>query len=576
MLSKVDTFFLAHINDTHSHFDETLLPLKLMTAEGVQQVRLACGGFSRLQTFIQQARQKARTENTEFLFLDAGDSFQGTLYYSCFEGKANAELLNRIGIDAMVVGNHELDTGNDALAHFVRAVNFPVLAANWDLSSEAEDKPTRLHGLPNMVSYQNPAHPQPYMVKMAGHTPIAIFGLMLDSMSDIAAPDPDSRFLSVLSSARRIISEIQQAGIQHIILLSHLGYDRDCQLAQEVSGISMIIGGHTHTLQGDFSQLGLANQHPYGAQSGNTIVVQAGYNALMAGLSKIALLPNGTMQIIEGQNYLLTSDDATLVQQNGQPMSERRIQRCRNFIAAQTNIARVQPDIAMDAFIENNYRCKLHQFSHDQVVSLPKGLRHIRIPDAIGGSQIAPLVAESMLFQAKQMGVHIDVAIFNAGGARISLPPGPVTAAELAGRLLPFASTISYFSVKGIQLRLALEGAIVNALEQGGSGSFPYPASLRYHYTEHLPRGQRVHGVEVKNAFGQWFVLDEMADYRLITTSYTALGKEGYHALLESRSKPELLGPIISDAFINYARAKGVLFPQNEDLFRLELKQLAS
>lgn len=576
MPSTFDYFYLAHINDTHSHFDETLLPLKLMTPEGMQEIRLACGGFSRLQTFIQQARQRAAQENREFLFLDAGDSFQGTLYYSCFEGKANAELLNRVGIDAMVVGNHELDTGNNALAHFARQVNFPLLAANWDLAGEPIEKTTRLQGLPNVVSYQNPAHPKPYLVRQMGNTPVAIFGLVLENMQDIAAPDLDSHFLPVVATARRVIAEIRREGIEHIVLLSHLGYDRDCQLAQEVSGLSMIIGGHTHTLQGDFSQLGLANQHPYGARVGQTIVLQAGYNALMAGLAQVELQKQGRMEILVGQNYLLTSDDARLLRQNGQPMSERRMQKCRAFIAAQSNIARVIPDADMDAFIEINYRNKLHQFSHDHVVSLPKGLRHIRIPDAIGGSQIAPLVAESMLFQARQLGVHIDVAIFNAGGARISLPPGPVTAAELAGRLLPFASTISYFAVKGAQLRLALEGAIINALEQGGTGSFPYPANLRYQYSEHFPRGQRIHTVEVKNVFGQWFVLDELADYRLITTSYTALGKEGYQALLEARSEPELLGPIISDVFINYARAKGVLLPQSEELFRLELKQLAS
>ena len=45
---------------------------------------------------------------------------------------------------------------------------------------------------------------------------------------------------------------------------------------------------------------------------------------------------------------------------------------------------------------------------------LPRGLRHVRIPDERGGSQVAPLVAEAMLFQAREMGVPVDVAIFNA------------------------------------------------------------------------------------------------------------------------------------------------------------------
>ena len=208
-------------------------------------------------------------------------------------------------------------------------------------------------------------------------------------------------------------------------------------------------------------------------------------------------------------------------------------------------------------------------------MSLPQGLRHVRIPDERGGSQVAPLVAEAMLHEARLLGVPIDVAIFNAGGARISLPPGPVSAAELAGRLLPFASTIAHFDIRGHQLRQALEGAIVNALELGGSGSFPYLANLRFHYDDLLPRGKRVKELLIKNEQGEWLYFDDSRDYRLITTSYTAMGKEGYDALLNERSEPALLGPIISDVFINYARAKGVLMPPNESLFDLSLQSAA-
>ena len=576
MSALLGRFYLAHINDTHSHFDETALPLRLALPDGHSDIRLHCGGFPRLAGFIKQARQRAITEQMPFLLLDAGDSFQGTLYFSCFKGQANAALLNQLGVDAMVVGNHELDTGNTPLANFLRQIRFPLLAANWDLAGEAEDKPTRMQNHPRMVSWQNPAHPKPYIVKWMNDVPVAVFGLVLDNMPDIAAPDGDSTFLPVVETARKVIAEIHATGIEHIILLSHLGYPRDCQLAQEVEGISLIVGGHTHTLQGDFSAVGLADDHPYGERFNQTLVLQAGYNSLMVGLAHIALLTGGRMRIEEGGNVLLTSEDANLQSQHGDPLFPLQQRHIRRFLRQLPNVMLVRPDTAMERLIARHYRSRLSRYTSDQVVSLPRGLRHVRIPDERGGSQVAPLVAEAMLFQAREMGINAEVAIFNAGGARISLPPGPVSAAELAGRLLPFASTVSHFEVRGGQLRQALEGAIVNALELGGSGSFPYPADLRYSYHARAPRGQRVEHLHVRDRLGRWQLLDERRDYRLITTSYTAMGKEGYHALLEQRSEPELLGLIISDVFINYARTRGILIPPAESLYQLNLERLDS
>ncbi|MBB6054162.1 bifunctional metallophosphatase/5'-nucleotidase [Tolumonas osonensis] len=576
MSALLGRFYLAHINDTHSHFDETALPLRLALPDGHSDIRLHCGGFPRLAGFIKQARQRAITEQMPFLLLDAGDSFQGTLYFSCFKGQANAALLNQLGVDAMVVGNHELDTGNTPLANFLRQIRFPLLAANWDLAGEAEDKPTRMQNHPRMVSWQNPAHPKPYIVKWMNDVPVAVFGLVLDNMPDIAAPDGDSTFLPVVEMAKKVIAEIHAAGIEHIILLSHLGYPRDCQLAQEVEGISLIVGGHTHTLQGDFSAVGLADDHPYGERFNQTLVLQAGYNSLMVGLAHIALLTGGRMRIEEGGNVLLTSEDANLQSQHGDPLFPLQQRHIRRFLRQLPNVMLVRPDTAMERLIARHYRSRLSRYTSDQVVSLPRGLRHVRIPDERGGSQVAPLVAEAMLFQAREMGINAEVAIFNAGGARISLPPGPVSAAELAGRLLPFASTVSHFEVRGGQLRQALEGAIVNALELGGSGSFPYPADLRYSYHARAPRGQRVEHLHVRDRLGRWQLLDERRDYRLITTSYTAMGKEGYHALLEQRSEPELLGLIISDVFINYARTRGILIPPAESLYQLNLERLVS
>jgi 5'-nucleotidase/UDP-sugar diphosphatase len=64
------------------------------------------------------------------LVLDAGDQFQGSLFYSTYKGKAAAEFMNGIGFDAMAVGNHEFDDGPEGLRDFIDIVEFPVISGN--------------------------------------------------------------------------------------------------------------------------------------------------------------------------------------------------------------------------------------------------------------------------------------------------------------------------------------------------------------------------------------------------------------------------------------------------------------
>ncbi|MFA0521906.1 bifunctional metallophosphatase/5'-nucleotidase, partial [Vibrio sp. 10N.222.55.E8] len=87
-----------------------------------------------------QIEQDAQRQKIGTLFLHAGDCFQGTLYFSLFKGRANADLLNALNIDAMTLGNHELDMGNEPVAIFAKRIQFPLLAGNWNLSNEDINK----------------------------------------------------------------------------------------------------------------------------------------------------------------------------------------------------------------------------------------------------------------------------------------------------------------------------------------------------------------------------------------------------------------------------------------------------
>ncbi len=86
---KLTSITLAHINDTHSYFEPTSQQLTLNINGKTLTPFVSTGGFARIATRTQQLKQDAERMNREFIFLHAGDCFQGTLYFSLFKGKAN-------------------------------------------------------------------------------------------------------------------------------------------------------------------------------------------------------------------------------------------------------------------------------------------------------------------------------------------------------------------------------------------------------------------------------------------------------------------------------------------------------
>ena len=112
---------LLHVNDTHAFL------------AGIDEHMNACfeaadcrGGLARISAAIQTARQ----EQDNVIALDAGDQFQGTLFYSVNKWPVIAAVDALLPYDAMTLGNHEFDEGCRELARFLEAQPLPVLAAN--------------------------------------------------------------------------------------------------------------------------------------------------------------------------------------------------------------------------------------------------------------------------------------------------------------------------------------------------------------------------------------------------------------------------------------------------------------
>ncbi|CAM3832883.1 NAD 5'-nucleotidase precursor [Vibrio aerogenes CECT 7868] len=548
---------IAHLNDTHSYFEPSSLQLNLTIDGESVSPYVSAGGFARIASRAGQLRAEAAERQRGFLLLHAGDCFQGTLYFSLFKGEANAELLNALGIDAMTVGNHELDLGNQSVARFARRIHFPLLSGNWDLSQEDPEKTDPLASCPNVYSYDDTAQTARWMVKTIDQEPVAIFGLSLDRMDEISNPDPDTPFVLSTQVAENTVKAIREQGINKIILLSHLGYEADLQLAESVSGISLIIGGHSHILQGDYSDIGLDKADPYGVRIGQTYIVQSGLHSLALGHCHIDFDADGQVIRFEGKNELLIGRRLFVDAARESTIDEQVYAKAEAYLAQHPLIATCPKHPEIQDILHRRYLPVVRQQEVEKITILENALHHTRIPDAEGGSEIAPLVAESFVYVMKQQGFPVDFAIHNAGGVRCSLPAGNITVADVAGKLLPFAIPIGVYFITGETLLNTLEGAIDNALDNGvigtGTGSYPYCYGLDFHYDPDQPAGKRIYGLKIYRD-NQWINVEKSDIYCGTSSAYTMKGKEGYDAIVNVVRPKYISQYSMADAFIEWLK----------------------
>ena len=221
MLSvQAQPLVIIHTNDTHSQID----PYTYKSDVNV-------GGVLRREAAIREIR----AENPHTLLLDAGDFSQGTPYFNFFKGYVEVRLMNAMGYDAATLGNHEFDNGSAALAARLKTADFPVVCANYQFANKKLAKVIK----------------QYVIIERGGHK-IGIFGLGVN-LDGYVAPQiaREVTYQNPFQVARDMVAELQRQQCDLIVCLSHLGVDttmtdNDFEIARQVPGIDVIIGGHSH------------------------------------------------------------------------------------------------------------------------------------------------------------------------------------------------------------------------------------------------------------------------------------------------------------------------------------------
>ncbi|MGU5793749.1 bifunctional metallophosphatase/5'-nucleotidase [Aeromonas hydrophila] len=551
---------LAHMNDTHSQFDPVNAELKgpIFGKQGeTDTLYTRFGGYPRLLTMAKSFQADALAKNQPILLLHGGDAWQGSGYFKLNEGMANAELLSQFGLDAMALGNHEFDLDNQKLARFIQGVNFPVLAANLD----TRDDPDLRHAanLKPFVIYAfdgNQKSPISDLNNLPqGKQLVAVMGLVLEDMANISPNVGKLRFGNEITSAQATVDLLRQHGINQIVALTHIGNQRDLALAAKVNGIDAIVGGHSHSLLGDFRNIGWGNTGEYAALVTNpdgvgmTCVVQAGSYAQAIGLAQVSFDAQGRVIACKGQNQLLASRDFFADPARNQALDETRSKQAAKFIDAQPNLVTVDEDPRLRGIIDSHYKPALEQAFGPVIATLPAALQNARRPGDNGsdshGSDVAPLVAEGQYYWANTPAVQaltggpVHFALLAVGGVRADLPAGELREGDAALTLLPFKNQLSVLTLTGAEVRALLTETITATLPASAhAGKFPYGGHLRYTFTETTP-GKRgaLTQLQWQDADGQWQDLVDATRYRVVMNAYSANGNDGWQALARAQAQ---------------------------------------
>ncbi|MFN4981320.1 MAG: bifunctional metallophosphatase/5'-nucleotidase [Pseudanabaena sp.] len=490
---------ILHTNDHHAHLE----PIKYGDR--------FLGGIARRRTLIDQIRVESKNDHEPLLLLDAGDIFQGTLYFNQYQGQADLDFYNTLAYDAGTIGNHEFDRGQQVLANFITKAKFPIISANLDIASSSP-----------LYGKVRPWH----ILDMKGEK-IGILGLTTTDTEILSSVGDGVKFTDPIAAARTSVQNLKQQGINKIIALTHIGFENDVVLAQKVPDIDIIIGAHSHTPVGNIPN---AN-HPYP-------LVQK----------------NGKKEPV-----LVVTD-----WEWGKYLGDLSV----SFDRAGKLIAWAGKPHAIDASIKPNpefanklkaYAAPIESLRQKVIGQALVALDGDRVKMRTGETALGNLIADAIL--AKTQGDRVQVALINAGGIRSSLPLGNITMGNVL-EALPFGNTITRVELTGQQLIEALESGVSKAEQE--EGRFPQVAGMRFVWNAKFPVGKRVTKVEVKDASGKFQLLNPRAIYKVATNNFLASGGDGYRVFAESKNLLET-GYLLSDAIAEYITANSPLHVTTEN-----------
>ncbi|KAI2620929.1 Metallo-dependent phosphatase [Hypomontagnella submonticulosa] len=450
-----------HVNDVHAHLDE----FSSSGTDCTNPAKGCYGGYARIKTVIDETRP----EHNDSLWLNVGDEFQGTLFYTYYKGEKIAETLNQMGFDAMTLGNHEFDGGDDQLGDFLKSLTFPIVSAN--IVSDNEKLNSTIKPYHIFDKYQ-----------------LAVIGVTTETTSGISNPDEGTKFTDAIAAVQRSIDEIRSTtNITRIAAITHIGYEEDKRLAEETTGLQLIMGGHSHTLLGDMD--GAEGKYPTIAtnKDGDEVFIVTAYRwGEYLGYIDVTYDPQGKILAYHGAPIHLTNT--------------------------------TKQDEGLQAQVDE-WRKPFEAFAAEKV-----GSTNIVLDQSTCQKQectLGDLVSDALLQYRVDGGSDAAFAFTNAGGIRATIDMGDITRGEVLTSF-PFGNAVVEVKYSGADLWKIFEGAVsgINQFNQKRVTSFfQVSRGIKVEYNPNNEVGKRL----VRLTIGDKPV-DLKAEYTVVTVDFITGG----------------------------------------------------
>lgn len=512
------TLRIVHTNDMHSRFEQTSR-LSSVCSEKEAAAGKCYGGFARIATLVRQARNSS----VPCLFLNAGDTYQGSTWFSVYKWEIVARLLNILKPDAISLGNHEFDNGVDGLVPFIKNASFPIVTANLDLSRQ-----------PNLAN--TPLKNSTILTVNGTSQRVGVIGYLTPETKMISRTD-NVTFLDEVESIRREAKLLKKQGVNILIAVGHSGFEVDKKIAREVEDIDLVIGGHTNTFLYTGEQPD--SEVPEGLypteivqKSGRKVyVVQAYAYTKYLGNFTVDFDGRGEVTRINGNPVLVNSSISqaqdvldVLDQMRG------RINEVSHQIVGKTRVL-----LDGDSKVCRRVECNLGNLVADAMVEYNAG--------EFGGTNGWTDAA---------------IAMHNGGSIRTSITTAndyKVTMSDVLA-VLPFHNSIVKVSMTGELILSVLEWSVYNLRINDTSnlfGAFVQVSGLQVVYDLTRPTNSRVVSVEVLCAscsVPMYSRLEKNKTYDVLLTDFMQTGGDGYTMLKHLKARD--IGVTTSDALVKY------------------------
>ncbi|MBN1543639.1 bifunctional metallophosphatase/5'-nucleotidase [candidate division KSB1 bacterium] len=455
-----------HTNDMHCQF--TPFPATWIDSEP----RPLIGGVVALDEQIRRAREAY----PHSLLLDAGDILTGTplskISVAGAKGGGFVEMMNLMGYDAMTIGNHEFDEGQENLMRLIELADFDVLSAN-------------------LLVQDKHLAPQGEKIYRVGDFRIGVVGLALSALDQVTAIKnlKGVTVLDPITTAQAAIDRLDRK-TDLIVLLAHQGYELDQELAQQIRGADLIIGGHSHTrLTGAVEKNGV-------------LIVQAGSKTSNLGRLTCRVANDS---IIDYEYELIPTWVDSVIKPSAELLKqvtqyERQIQDEYGKV-----IGTLETDWVRTSHAESN----------------------------IG----------NFITDAMREATQADFAVINSGGIRKDLVAGPITKLDV-NEILPFSNYLVTFSCSGDEL-LELLATTARA------AAFRESSMLQVSGIECVFRKLSDGEVELLRTRAGGRPIDPHAVYRGVTVDFVLFGQSKNYFGFEPNNHQET-GVLLADAVVDY------------------------